>query len=145
MMLSLYQHFAYRQFGRSWLILGMATRLALGLQLNRGTYSGSGRDSVTSRECRKRLAWGVFIHDKLHSGGIEEFVAMPKRWMHISAPLNEDDFHREHNRQMFSLSGGVDVLPCDGMGINGYILILMSLRHDILQYVPLLYGRAHIN
>ncbi|KAF1829850.1 hypothetical protein BDW02DRAFT_127436 [Decorospora gaudefroyi] len=133
MMLSLCQQFAYRQFGRSWLILGMATRLALGIQLNKGARSTPQGGSVALRECKKRLAWSIFIQDKLHSGGIDELVAMPRRWMHVSLPMDEEDFDRERDRQTALLSSGVATLPSENLGISGYLVLLMDLRHDILQ------------
>jgi len=133
MMLSLFQNFSYRQFGRTWLILGMAARLALGIQLNKGILPDTGNESIALQECNKRLAWSVFIQDKLYSGGIDEFVAMPKYWMHLTLPLNEDDFLHERYHQTASLNSDSGALPSDGVGISGCTVILMGLRHDILQ------------
>jgi hypothetical protein len=132
-MLSLYQHFAYRQFGRSWLLLGMATRLALGIQLNKGVQGGASDSSFAARECNKRLAWSIYIHDKLQSGGIEEFVTMPQRWINLSLPLNDDDFHRERDCATSTLADNLKVSVRSDLNPSSYMVILMTLRHEILR------------
>lgn len=130
MVLSMFQHFVYRQFGRVWLMLGMASRLALGLELNRDADPTS--SNVPDRECRKRLAWSLFIHDKMHSGGIDEFVTMPEPWMHLSLPISETDFHHERDCQTGTLSDDFETLPHQKLGLNGYMVVLQNLRHHIL-------------
>lgn len=133
MVLSTFQQFAYRQFGRVWLMHGMATRLALSLQLNRENYSNSNKLSVSSRECANRLVWCLFIHDRIHSGGIEDFVALPERLMHIPLPTNENDFQHELESRVGTLSDSLQSLATDGLGITGYMAILQNLRYHILR------------
>ncbi|RMZ68810.1 fungal transcriptional regulatory [Pyrenophora seminiperda CCB06] len=133
MILSLFQNFSYRQFGRAWLILGMAARLSLGIQLNKDIFPSPQNESIALQECKKRLAWSIFIADKLYSGGIDELVAMPKRWMYLTLPLNEDDFLHERHRHTGYLNNDIEALSCDSLGISAATVILMGLRHDILQ------------
>jgi len=138
MLLSMFQHFAYRQFGRVWLMMGMATRFGLTIQLNNITsLTGleTGGSGVASRECVKRLLWSLFVQDKIHSGGVDEFVGFPEQWMHIPLPLSEHHFQHEQDHQAGTLSDSLEVLSRNGLGINGYMVILHNLRHHILRWV----------
>lgn len=136
MILSVFQHFAYRQFGRVWLMQGMAARLVLGMQLNKegAVLTGSGL-GVASRECNRRLAWSLFLQDKQHSGGVEEFLTLPEQWMSISLPLCESDFLQERDRRVGTLSDDFGTLSSNGLGINGFLNIVMNLRYHILRSV----------
>jgi hypothetical protein len=133
MILSMFQHFSYRQFGRVWLMHGMATRLALGVLLGKARSGIDGASSVVSRECAKRLAWSLFVQDKLHAGGVDEFQALPEQWMRISLPLNDDDFLRERDRRVGTLADNYATLSANGLGLNGFLVILMNLRHRLLR------------
>lgn len=143
MILSIFQNFAYRQFGRVWLMLGMASRLLLSMQLNKeGSATAGGGSDIASRECRRRLAWSLFLQDKLHSGGVEEFLTLPEQWMSISLPMCEKDFHEEHDGRVGTLSDDYRTLCSNGMGINGFMMVLMNLRYHILRLVGFLFVRA---
>lgn len=151
LMLSMFQHFAYRQFGRVWLMLGMAARLALSLRLNQdaepdteeeriadgdgsnGTSSASEDNDVAARECRRRLAWSVFVHDKLHAGGIDEFVTLPEAWMRTPLPASEADFHDKREGRVGTLSNGLPAVARHGLDLSGYMVLLTNLRYNILR------------
>ena len=128
MVLSMFQHFAYRQFGRVWHMHGMAARLAISLQLNMDRSSGEA--PLAMRESARRLIWGLFIHDKIHSGGVEEFVALPDHWMHIPLPMSESNFQREIDLPTCTLS---DSLASTNLGISSYMVVLHELRYRILR------------
>lgn len=132
--LSVFQHFVYRQFGRVWLMLGMATRLAFGIQLNKETCLEAAQElGWVSRECARRLVWSIFVQDKIHAGGVEEFAAMPEAWLHIPLPLSELHFQREQDHCVGTLRDDVGTLSRNGLGMNGYMVILQNLRYLILQ------------
>lgn len=133
MTLSMFQNFVYRQFGTAWLMHGIAARLALSHQLNKPKPSNPDSLSIVSRECARRLIWGIFIHDKMRSGGVEEFVGLPDRWMAISLPNNENNFQREVQNRMGTISNSLQDLARQGLGIGGYMVILHNLRYDILR------------
>lgn len=133
MLLSMLQHFVYRQFGRVWLTMGMATKLTLALQLNKKDHSGPDDPGFVARECARRTAWGLFLRDKQHSGGAEEFLSMPEQVMQIPLPANEEDFRYERDRKVGSLSDDPAILAQNGLGPNGYTLLIWHLRHYILK------------
>ncbi|KAH8881842.1 hypothetical protein GQ53DRAFT_832140 [Thozetella sp. PMI_491] len=132
--LSMFHHFVYRQFGRVWLMHGLATRLVVGLQMNSEASVGAEGAGVASRECLRRLAWAVFVHDKLHCGGVEEFVALPSHWMRIRLPLNENDFRHEQDRHVQRLDELDAGLSCEDLGISGYMVMLARIRYPVLKY-----------
>lgn len=135
MVLSMFQNIAYRQFGRVWQMHGMAGRLAISLQLNAENASQTDSQSVACQEGTRRLIWGLYLHDKVHAGGIEEFVALPSRWMTIALPMTESNFEHEIETRMVKLSdvrsGGGSAASCPGS--NAYLVILHELRHRVLQ------------
>lgn len=135
MVLSMFQHFAYRQFGRVWQMHGSATRLALAFQLNDDSpvYFGRSPASPVEQECRRRLMWSLFVWDKLLSAGIDEFVGIPDQWMRLSLPCNEHYFQLEMGQRTGTLSDGIRVLSERDLGSKGLFLILQTLRHRILR------------
>lgn len=135
MVLSMFQHFAYRQFGRVWQMHGSATRLALAFQLNDDSPSSLGRPpaSPVEQECRRRLMWSLFVWDKLLSAGIDEFVGLPDQWMRLSLPCNEHYFQLEMRQKTGTLSDGIRALSERDLGSKGFLLILQTLRHRILR------------
>ncbi|KAI0026203.1 hypothetical protein F4780DRAFT_718956 [Xylariomycetidae sp. FL0641] len=133
MVLSMFQHFAYRQFGRVWLMLGMATRLALALQLNDDQALSQETSSFTQQECHRRIMWSLFIQDKLLSGGVDEFVSLPSEWMRLSLPASEYAFQHECHGKTGTLADGMHQLSRGGLGSTGFLLILHTIRYRILK------------
>ncbi|PKS08025.1 hypothetical protein jhhlp_006637 [Lomentospora prolificans] len=145
MVLSMFHHFAYRQFGRVWLMSGMTTKLVLAMQLNKKLQRHSGqhsaRNSVTPSECIKRLAWCLFLHDKLHSGGVPEFLALPERCMTIPLPANDDDFARERIGPPVHWCDDLEMISRNNLGLNGYTLLLTRLHHHVLHQTKALLSK----
>lgn len=135
MVLSMFQHFAHRQFGRVWQMHGSATRLALAFQLNEECPATPGRPpaSPVEQECRRRLMWSLFVWDKLLSAGVDEFMALPDQWMRLSLPCNEHFFQSEMSQDTGTLVDGFHTLPGRDIGSNGFLLILQTVRHRILK------------
>lgn len=134
-MLSMFQHFAYRQFGRVWLMHGAATRLALAFQLNEERHPAPGQSpmSITERECLRRLMWSVFVRDKMLSGGVDEFITLPDEWMRLHLPCNEHCFQHELPQETGTMSDSVDSMSRRELGSKGFLLVLQSIHHRILK------------
>ena len=135
MILSIFHHYSYRQFGQVWLMHGLATRLALSHQLNKPKPLNPDGLSIVSGECARRLIWALFIHDKIHSGGVEEFVALPGKWMSVSLPTKETDFQNEVENTTGTISDCAAGLS-DRLSVGGYVAILHNLRYEIIRYDP---------
>ncbi|KAL2880715.1 hypothetical protein SGCOL_003740, partial [Colletotrichum sp. CLE4] len=59
LILSMFQNFAYRQFGKMWLLISMAARLAVSFQLNdeKPASDNGTTAALIKRECERRLVW----------------------------------------------------------------------------------------
>ncbi|KAJ0295983.1 hypothetical protein COL516b_012041 [Colletotrichum fioriniae] len=81
LILSMFQNFAYRQFGKMWLLISMAARLAVSFQLNdeRPASENDPTATLIKRECERRLVWHVWSMDKMLSAGLDEFTSLPDR------------------------------------------------------------------
>ncbi|KAI1499936.1 hypothetical protein F5X99DRAFT_263539 [Biscogniauxia marginata] len=134
LVLSMFQHYAYRQFGRVWLMLGAVVRLALALQLNLDQALSQEASSFTQEECHRRLMWGLFIQDKLLSGGVQQFVSLPPDWMHLSLPVNEYSFQHECRVRTGTLADRMDHLSNCQLDSSSFVLILHNLRYRILNF-----------
>ncbi|KXH68695.1 hypothetical protein CSAL01_08449 [Colletotrichum salicis] len=72
LILSMFQNFAYRQFGKMWLLISMAARLAVSFQLNdeKPASDNETTAALIKRECERRLVWHVWSMDKMLSAGL---------------------------------------------------------------------------
>ncbi|KAK6217276.1 hypothetical protein QIS74_07390 [Colletotrichum tabaci] len=137
MILSMFQNFAYRQFGKMWLMIGMAARLAVSFQLNdeRQRQPPPDNDTATliKRECERRLVWHVWSMDKMLSAGLDEFTALPNRWMRVSLPNSEHAFCHGLLKPTSKLDDGVEALASHEAGPNSYLIMLLPLRCEVLK------------
>ncbi|TQN65458.1 putative transcriptional regulatory protein [Colletotrichum shisoi] len=136
--LSMFQNFAYRQFGKMWLMIGMAARLAVSFQLNderRHPHHPPDNDTATliKRECERRLVWHVWIMDKMLSAGLDEFTALPNRWMRVSLPNSEHAFCHGLLKPTSKLDDGVEALASHEAGPNSYLIMLLPLWCEVLK------------
>ncbi|KAF9880842.1 hypothetical protein CkaCkLH20_01884 [Colletotrichum karsti] len=135
MALSKFQNFAYRQFGKVWLLISTAARLCVSFQLNDDRPLPPDADTATviRRECDRRLVWHVWWMDKGFSAGFDEFTCLPSRWMRIGLPNPEHTFRHGLLKPTSKLSDGVEALASHDAGARAYLMILYSLRCDILR------------
>ncbi|GKT60196.1 zinc finger transcription factor 1 [Colletotrichum tofieldiae] len=129
MILSMFQNFAYRQFGKMWLLISMAARLAVSFQLN-DERPPPDNDTATliKRECERRLVWHVWSMDKMLSAGLDEFTALPNRWMRTSLPNSEHAFCHGLMKPTSKLDDGVEALASHEAGPNSYLIMLLPIR-----------------
>ncbi|UQC85498.1 uncharacterized protein CLUP02_10996 [Colletotrichum lupini] len=135
LILSMFQNFAYRQFGKMWLLISMAARLAVSFQLNdeRPAAENDTTAALIKRECERRLVWHVWSMDKMLSAGLDEFTSLPDRWMRTSLPNSEHAFCHGLMKPTGRLSDGVEALASHEAGPNAYLIMLLPLRCEILR------------
>ncbi|WYZ41400.1 hypothetical protein EsH8_V_000295 [Colletotrichum jinshuiense] len=135
MVLSMFQNFAYRQFGKIWLLISTAARLAVSFQLNDERPAPPDSDTTTliKRECERRLIWHVWSMDKMLSAGLDEFTVLPNRWMRTSLPNAEHAFCHGLLKPTSKLGDGVGALLSHEAGPNSYLIMLLPLRSEILR------------
>ncbi|KAF4810864.1 putative transcriptional regulatory protein [Colletotrichum tropicale] len=135
MALSKFQNFAYRQFGKVWLLISTAARLCVSFQLNdeRPLPPDADTSTVIRRECERRLVWHVWWMDKGLSAGFDEFTCLPNRWMRTPLPNAEHTFRHGLLKKTSKLSDGVEALAAHDAGARAYVMILFSLRCEVLR------------
>ena len=78
--------------GDSWLLTGLAVRMAVGLQLNK---EGTRQMSEGEREIKRRLMWSCFLADRMFGAGQADFtvcqtsnisIRLPRRMSDLTAP-----------------------------------------------------------
>ncbi|KAH7170282.1 fungal transcriptional regulatory protein [Dactylonectria macrodidyma] len=123
-----YHNFLHGHLAKVWQCFGIATRLMLGLQVN---WDIRPRDrSFAHQETMRRIVWQFFYLDRLLAGGYEEYIGCRDEIMKIRLPCSEEAFkadravivERLHEK---SKSKG-------NMGIHGYQLRLIDIRHRVL-------------
>ena len=88
------------QGGRSWMLSGMAIRMAYALQLHREldhdplrqNSDQSSELSFTDREIRRRALWAAFLMDRFTSSGTERPMFADEEAVKIQLPIRESDF-----------------------------------------------------
>ncbi|KAF6796490.1 zinc finger transcription factor 1 [Colletotrichum sojae] len=135
MVLSKFQNFAYRQFGKVWLLISTAARLCVSFQLNdeRPLPEDADTATVIRRECERRLVWHVWWVDKALSAGFDEFTCIPDKWMRSPLPNPEHTFRHGLLKKSSKLGDGVEALGEHDAGARAYIMILFGLRCKILR------------
>ena len=89
------------QGGRSWMLGGMAQRMAFALQLHKDldhetwTKDKSIRLSPTDREIRRRTMWACFLMDRFNSSGTDRPMTISDEWINVPLPIKEQYFQLE--------------------------------------------------
>lgn len=78
-------HYSSGNFGKAWMLVGLAARLAYSLQIN--VESAAGSPSMI--ESRRRIIWNIRIMDRLLAGTVEEFSVCSKSMDELRLPCNE--------------------------------------------------------
>ncbi|TDZ27371.1 putative transcriptional regulatory protein [Colletotrichum spinosum] len=133
MSLSMFQNFAYRQFGKVWLLVSTAARLCVAFQLNddRPLAPDADTASMIRRECERRLVWHVWWMDKGLSAGFDEFTCLPNRWMRTPLPNPEHTFRYGLLKKTSKLGDGVEALAAHDAGARASTkAIVLGSRSD---------------
>lgn len=143
------------QGGRSWMLGGMAHRMAYALQLHKDLpYDPCGdKDeplSFIDREIRRRTMWGCFIMDRFNSSGTNRPMFACEEYMHLQLPVKEHNFEHDIPAETETLENLTDFsqLPpdelaqkkfdmLDTIGLSAYMVRVIALFGRIAQYFNL--------
>ncbi|KAM0803374.1 fungal-specific transcription factor domain-containing protein [Usnea florida] len=141
------------QGGRSWMLGGMATRMAYALQLHRELdHDPLGRKtenkselSFTDREIRRRTMWACFLMDRFTSSGTERPMFADEDIIKVQLPVKESNFQMEIPGPTESLDGGVpNPVKSDtaqladaqaNMGVAAYMIRVIALWGRVIKYL----------
>lgn len=145
------------QGGRSWMVSGMAHRMAYALQLHKDPeheMSGPGSDKKTElsfmdRELRRRVMWACFMMDRFTSSGTERPMFANEHYFRLQLPVRENYYQLEVPALTEDLHGN---LPKDAktddedkahkevrsnMGVAAYNIRLVAIWGRLVQYLNL--------
>ena len=143
------------QGGRSWMLGGMAMRMAYALQLHRELdhdpirrkHDKSSELSFTDREIRRRTMWACFQMDRFNSSGTERPVFADEDTIKVQLPIKESNFQMEIPGPTESLQGepasqapaesGDVSEPRDNMGVASYIVRAIASWGRVIKYLNL--------
>ncbi|KAB8343100.1 hypothetical protein FH972_022694 [Carpinus fangiana] len=141
------------QGGRSWMLGGIAHRMAYALRLHRElehdpTPSKSGQKiafSFLDREIRRRTMWACFMMDRFNSSGSERPMFANEHYLKVQLPVREDLFQMELPGQTEMLDGSqpeaisedskIGVLePRKNLGVAAFNVRIIALLGRLVQY-----------
>ncbi|MCJ1284226.1 hypothetical protein MMC26_003557 [Xylographa opegraphella] len=141
--------------GRSWMLGGMAIRMAYALQLHRELdHDPLGRKqdksselSFTDREIRRRTMWACFLMDRFNSSGTERPPFANEENIQVQLPIKESHFQMEVPGPTESLDGSVPNPvspdagqvsdPKENMGVAAYLVRIIALWGRVIKYLNL--------
>jgi len=143
------------QGGRSWMLGGMAQRMAYALQLhqdlghdtNGGAKGSKTQLSFTDREIRRRTMWACFMMDRFNSSGTERPIFVSEQFIQSQLPIKEHYFQFEIPGVTETLENtvpeytdpdtGQAINPKDNMGVAAYQIRLVSIWGQLIRYLNL--------
>lgn len=131
LVLIIYHHFEIGDTIEAWNLLAIAARIAFTLKLN---HERPGMDPV-AQECRRRLAWQIYIMDRNFSGGLEDLEVFPvKRMLQLRLPCDDRTFERGMpSRAQFLVPTEADIAGQEYMDIYSHILRIYASRDRVLR------------
>lgn len=140
------------QGGRSWMLGGMAQRMAFALQLHKDldheTWTKDNKEhphlSNTDREIRRRTMWACFLMDRFNSSGTDRPMTISEEWINVPLPIKEKYFQMELSGPTETFNGKV-LHPAreesgqmtnarENMGTSAFYIKLVSLWGRIVRY-----------
>ncbi|KAI9838016.1 MAG: hypothetical protein M1819_006170 [Sarea resinae] len=143
------------QGGRSWMLGGMAQRMAYALQLHRDLmhdplarrHGQEGELSFTDREIRRRVMWACFMMDRFNSSGTERPIFVNEQWLKLQLPIKEHYFQMEIPGPTEMLQGDVPNTvspdtgqmsdPHENMGVAAYVVRIVAIWGLLIRYLNL--------
>ncbi|KAL9062979.1 MAG: hypothetical protein Q9157_008501, partial [Trypethelium eluteriae] len=140
------------QGGRSWMLGGMAQRMAYALQLHQDLdYDPYSKDreklSPLDREIRRRTMWACFMMDRFNSSGTERPMLASEQSLRLQLPVKEQYFQLEIFGPTEDLHGNVPQMvaddtghfsnPQENMGVAAYQIRLVALWGRLISYINL--------
>lgn len=143
------------QGGRSWMLGGMAMRMAYALQLHRELdhdrlWQNDGDKAeftFIDREIRRRTMWACFLMDRFNSSGTERPAFASEETIEVQLPIKESHFLMEISGPTESLNGNLTQStiyddkqlsnPRENMGVAAYMIRIIALWGRVVQYLNL--------
>lgn len=115
-------------FGKTWMLHGLAARLAYCLQINVDSTSGS----PSEIECRRRMMWSIRILDRLLAGTVEEFSLCSRFLDNLKLPCDEYFYLAEIPVETDTLKGFGGSTQIPNIGGFAGLVGLTDIWRDIL-------------
>ena len=143
------------QGGRSWMLGGMAMRMAYALQLHREMdhdplgrrQDKSSELSFTDQEIRRRTMWACFLMDRFNSSGTERPPFANEENIKVQLPIKESHFQMEIPGVTETLDGEIPppISPTaeqvsdtkTNMGVASYMIRIIALWGRVIKYLNL--------
>ncbi|KAI5274578.1 hypothetical protein E4T47_02478 [Aureobasidium subglaciale] len=143
------------QGGRSWMLGGMAQRMAYALQLHKDLNhdtstraTGNATElSFTDREIRRRTMWACFMMDRFNSSGTERPLFVNDQYIQAQLPVKEHLFQFEIPGTTEILEGPISgdvgstgshaLSATENMGVAAYIVRLVAIWGRVIRYMNL--------
>ena len=121
-------HNSSGNWGKTWMLLGSAARLAYCLQLNVEPTTGS----ASQKECRRRMMWNIRIMDRLLAGTIEEFSLSTRYMESLRIPCDEHSYLAEIPVETDTLGRFGESTHNPNVGGFSGLVGLFEIWHEIL-------------
>lgn len=144
------------QGGRSWMLGGMAVRMAYALQLHKDSRwdpcaPEKSELSITDLEIRRRTMWACFLMDRFNSSGTSRPMFASEDSLTLQLPLREKLFEQDLDGRTERLlppdkdtdlnpdsEAEVDRLQAqENMGVAAYMIRIIGIWGRIIQYMNL--------
>lgn len=143
------------QGGRSWMLGGMAQRMAYALQLHKDLdheAGARGKDAYpeltfTDREIRRRTMWACFMMDRFNSSGTERPIFVNEQFIQAQLPIKEHYFNFEISGITENLEGTISetIMPDtgqvtdarDNMGVAAHMTRGVAIWGRLIRYMNL--------
>ncbi|KAG9947015.1 hypothetical protein KCU85_g6151, partial [Aureobasidium melanogenum] len=143
------------QGGRSWMLGGMAQRMAYALQLHKDldhdtstrATENNAELTFTDREIRRRTMWACFMMDRFNSSGTERPLFVNDQYIQAQLPVKEHFFQFEIPGTTEVLEGPVPennekpgphaLSATENMGVAAYMIRLVAIWGRVIRYMNL--------
>lgn len=143
------------QGGRSWMLGGMAQRMAYALQLHKDLELGAppkphddkNELTFTDREIRRRTMWACFMMDRFNSSGTDRPMFVAESYIELQLPIKEHYFQMEitgttecmegHTPRTIEPDSGQITDPRHNMGVASYMIRAVSIWGHVVRYINL--------
>ena len=135
-------------YGNGFVLSGVAARLLQALQINLefdfDIACIESKMTPTEKELRRRLMWACFLMDSFISSGTRQLQLIHQRDIEIQLPCLEDQFLfgkavatelLEPGAVLGFIDRDIFPTPFQNLGLSAYLVRLISLRLQVLQYV----------
>ncbi|KAH8804505.1 hypothetical protein F5884DRAFT_884007 [Xylogone sp. PMI_703] len=124
-------HNSQGNLGKTWMLLGMAARLAFCLQLNIEPKTGS----PSQMECKRRIVWNIRILDRLLAGTVDEFSLCSRFMDSLQLPCDEHFYLADLPVETDTLEGFSKGTQIPNIGGFAGLVGLFEIWREILMFM----------